>query len=145
MAPQFRLAGTLMIFLAVILMPAGDFFRFRLLSLLVRFFQRKRASLRGALLLVFGLLVHQSLLVSVSFAQRQSQIINDLTRTSSHTLFGSQHTAGWSLETLNVQLQPRICRSKAEENSSAGSECQATLVLDTRLTALEEKYPLKHP
>jgi hypothetical protein len=46
---------------------------------------------------------------------------------------------------LNARHRPRICRSEAEANTSAGSYCQAALALDIKLTAREEKYPLKHP
>jgi len=49
------------------------------------------------------------------------------------------------IEGPNAQLQPRICRSEAEANTSAGSYCSAPLALDTKLTAPEEKYPPKHP
>jgi hypothetical protein len=72
-----------MILLAVILVPASDFFCFRFLSLLVRLFQRrKRESLRRCLVLILGLLVHESLLRIRSLAQRQTRMNNEPTPTS---------------------------------------------------------------
>jgi hypothetical protein len=56
------LAGTLVIFLAIILVPADDLVFFRLLFSLVRFFHDWKARLRRFLGLILGLLSHEQLL-----------------------------------------------------------------------------------